>query len=269
MVATLIAIIEDDDAVLGMITACLESDGYRTLPYRQGAGAYELIATARPDAVILDIRLEHPRAGLAVLQRLRHDPATATIPVLVCTADIPFTREYARTLVQHHCAVVTKPFAIADLLTALAHLIDPVPNVSESPLGGSTHANGVAEPVIRPVVGLVDTNGRGVTTHTAQLEQKGYKVVACRWGDGIFDMAVREQPDVLLVDAGDRPRGAVSYALRRVERDPLTGHIPIVVEPPLDGEFYRRIEAILGPPPLSQAAKQVRWVGAGRTRAER
>ena len=73
-------------------------EGYRTLPYRQGAGAYELIEHERPDAVIMDIRMEHPRAGLAVLQRLRHDPATAAIPVLICTADVPFTREWARTL---------------------------------------------------------------------------------------------------------------------------------------------------------------------------
>lgn len=258
MVAALIAIIEDDDAVLGMITECLESDGYRTLPYRQGAGAYELIASERPDAVILDIRLEHPRAGLAVLQRLRHDPATAAIPVLVCTADVPFTREWGRTLAEHRCAVVIKPFAIATLLAALARLIAPPPDDPASSPGGSTRANGVAASVIRPVVGLVDTNGRGVTAHTAQLEQKGYKVVACRWGDGMFDMAVREQPDVLLVDVGDRPRGAISYALRRVERDPLTGHIPIVVDPPGGGEFYRRIEETVGRGlAIKPAARQV------------
>lgn len=259
MGVSLIAIVEDDNVVLDMITECLESDGYRTLPYHQGAGAYELIAEAHPDAVILDIRLEHPRAGMAVLQRMRHDPATAMIPVLVCTADVLFTREYTRTLAEHRCAVVIKPFAIAELLATLARLIAPPSDDAASMLKGA------AEPVIRPVVGLVDTNGNGVTAHTAQLEQKGYKVVACRWGDRIFDMVVREQPDVLLVDAGDRPRGAVSYTVRRVERDPLTGHIPIVVNLPPDEEFYRRIETILGPAPLSQAARQARWAGAGRT----
>ncbi len=245
MVAALIAIIEDDDAVLGMITECLECDGYHTLPHRRGAGAYELVARERPDAIVLDIRLEHPRAGMAVLQRLRRDPATAAIPVLVCTADAPFVREYARTLAQRRCAVVAKPFDIADLLDAVARLIAPPPDDPASTLGGA-RANGVAAPVIRTVVGLVDTDGKGITAHTAQLEQKGYKVVACRWGDGIFDMAVREQPDVLLVDTADRSRGAVSYALRRVERDPLTGHIPIVTDPPQGGEFYRRIEGIIG-----------------------
>lgn len=67
MAAPLIVIIEDDGAVLTMIAECLEAEGYRILPYRQGAGAYEFIEQSRPEAVVLDIRMEHPRAGMAVL----------------------------------------------------------------------------------------------------------------------------------------------------------------------------------------------------------
>lgn len=257
MAAPRVVIIEDDDAVLGMITECLETEGYRTLPYRRGA--YELITAAQPDAVVLDIRLEHPRAGMAVLQRLRHDPATAAIPILVCTADVPFTREWARTLDSPGCAVVTKPFEIDDLLATLARLIAP-PSAEPTATGGDTaRVKGNSAPMIRRVVGLVDADGQGVTAHTAQLEQKGYRVVACRWGDGIFDMAVREQPEVLLIDPGDRPRAAISRVLQRLGRDPLTGHIPIIAEPPSGGEFYRRIEEIVGPVSLSPIPVPPRW----------
>ncbi len=247
MVEPLIAVVEDDTNVLGMITECLSQEGYRTLPYRQGAGAYELIEHEQPDAVILDIRMEHPRAGMAVLQRLRRDPATRNIPVLVCTADVPFTQEWRRMLAEHRCAIIAKPFLVVHLLDAIAHLISAPPDEPAPALGRGARKKAVPDPTIRPVVGLVDADGKGVTAHTAQLEQKGYKVVTCRWGDGMFDMAVREQPDVLIVDAGNRPRGTVSYALRRLEHDPLTGHIPIVTDPPQGGEFYRRIEGIIGP----------------------
>jgi len=249
MVAPRIAIIEDDDVVLEMITACLSLEGYRTLTYHQGAGAYEFIADARPDAVVLDIRLEHPRAGMAVLQRLHHDPATAAIPVLICTADMPFAGEWGKKLGEHGCAVVTKPFTIADLLATVARLINPPPDDVTSPHGGDSRAKGVTRLVIRSVVGLVDADGKGVTAYTAQLEQRGYKVVACRWGDGILDMAVREQPDVLLVDLAARPRALVSYALRRLGRDPLTSHIPLIMDPPQGNALYRRIEAIVSQSP--------------------
>ncbi len=256
MITPLVAIIEDDRAVLEMIIACLALEGYRTHAYYQGAGAYEFLTETQPDAVILDIRLEHPRAGMAVLQRLRRNPATAAIPVLVCTADVPFTREWGKTLGEQGCAVVTKPFAIADLLATVARLIDPPPDDGTSLRRDNAHAQGSAMPAIRPVVGLVDADGKGATAHTAQLEQKGYKVVACRWGDGILDLAVCQQPDVLLVDPGNRPRGAVSYAMRRLGRDPLTGHIPIVVDPPQGGEFYRRIEEIVGPAPTIGSSRR-------------
>lgn len=148
-------------------------------------------------------------------------------------------------MAERHCAVVTKPFLVSDLLATLARLVAPSLDDPAAALRSDRRAQEITEPMIRPVVGLVDANGKGVTSRTAQLEQKGYKVVACRWGDGIFDMALCEQPDMLIVDSGDRPRRAVSYALRRLERDPLTGHIPIIMDPP-DGEFYRRIEEIIG-----------------------
>ena len=96
----------------------------------------------------------------------------------------------------------------------------------------------------------------GKPAHTAQLEQKGYKVVGSRWGNGLFDMAVCEQPDLRIVDPGECPNAALSFALRRLARDPLTHYIPIVVDPPCGGEFYRRIETVVGLAPASKSPKR-------------
>jgi len=63
-------------------------------------------------------------------------------------------------------------------------------------------------------------------------------------------MAVREQPDLLIVDVGDRRQGIVSLVLRRLRDDPLTHQIPFLLDPPKDRELYRTIEEIVGPPPL-------------------
>src|SRR3954452_2680881 len=113
-----IAVIEDDAAILDVMTECLTRAGYRTLAHQQGAGAYEFIEHARPDAVVLDVRMEHPRAGLAVLQRLRRDEATARTPVLICTADEQFPAERRRTLADYGCAVLGKPFLIDQFVEA-------------------------------------------------------------------------------------------------------------------------------------------------------
>lgn len=251
MSAAVVAIIEDDAAVLDVMTECLTGNGYRILPYRQGAGAYELIEIERPDAVILDIRMEHPRAGLAVLQRLRRNLATVDLPVLICTGDASFAREWERTLEEYRCTVVAKPFQIADLLAAIGHLTQPPPDEEPATSPRNGRAKGQPKPpVIRPVIGLVDADGHGVATFTEQLERKGYKVVGCRWGDKLHDMAVREQPDLLIVDVGARRQGIVSLVLRRLRDDPLTSRIPFLLDPPKDRELYRTIEGIVGPPPL-------------------
>nr|MDQ6908385.1 hypothetical protein [Chloroflexota bacterium] len=89
-----------------------------------------------------------------------------------------------------------------------------------------------------------------VTSFTEQLERKGYKVVGCRWGDKLHDMAVREQPDLLIVDVGNQRQGIVSLVLRRLRDDPLTSRIPFLLDPPKDRDLYRTIEQIVGSPSL-------------------
>jgi DNA-binding response OmpR family regulator len=237
MTSPVVAVIEDDVEILNMIADCLANAGYRALPYHQGAGAYEFIEHEHPDAVILDIRMEHPRAGMAVLQRLRRDEATAEMPVIVCTADQRFVADWRRMLDEYRCAVITKPFRIEQLLAAcgdLALLAAP---------------QAVA---IRSVIGLVAAADHGITRHTEQLERKGYRVVACRWGNGVYDFAVREQPDLLIVDTGATLQGIRARLVRRLARDPLTCHIPLLVDPPNDRDFYRRVEEIVGPAPQTR-----------------
>ncbi len=118
MPSPLIAIVEDGATIPDMMVECLTSEGYRTLGYRRGAGADDFIARARPDAVILDVRMEQPRAGMAVLRHLRGEAATAAVPVIVCTADHRFVADWQDVLATDHCTVVTKPFRIDDLLAA-------------------------------------------------------------------------------------------------------------------------------------------------------
>ena len=60
----------------------LELDGYAVDVAGDGITALEKARTIRPDIVFLDLRL--PKLdGLAVLERLRADPSTAAIPVVI------------------------------------------------------------------------------------------------------------------------------------------------------------------------------------------
>jgi CheY-like chemotaxis protein len=74
--------VEDDASVAQMYRLKLELDGYLVDVAGDGLAALEKARTSHPDIIFLDIRI--PKMdGLAVLERLRHDPSTERIPVVI------------------------------------------------------------------------------------------------------------------------------------------------------------------------------------------
>jgi CheY-like chemotaxis protein len=74
--------VEDDASVAQMYRLKLELDGYTVDVAGDGLTALEKARSSHPDIIFLDIRL--PKLdGLAVLEALRSEAATQTIPVVI------------------------------------------------------------------------------------------------------------------------------------------------------------------------------------------
>ena len=74
--------IEDDRRSADLLQLYLEDAGYRVAVARDGVDGLDLARRLAPTAVVLDVLL--PRLnGWDVLARLKRDPATAAIPVVV------------------------------------------------------------------------------------------------------------------------------------------------------------------------------------------
>jgi DNA-binding response OmpR family regulator len=119
-----IAIVEDDPGILGFMQEALVDAGYAVVLWMSATGAQEMLVAAHPAAVVLDIGLEGPRAGLDVLQTMRARAETAVLPVLVCTADREFLWEQRVALREMGCETLAKPFLVAELLAAVADLVE-------------------------------------------------------------------------------------------------------------------------------------------------
>ncbi|HEY0038605.1 MAG TPA: ATP-binding protein, partial [Longimicrobium sp.] len=79
--------VEDNLANLSLVeTILLSRPGWQVLPALQGGIGVELAREHRPDLVLLDLHLPDIQ-GDEVLRRLRADPRTASIPVVVVSAD--------------------------------------------------------------------------------------------------------------------------------------------------------------------------------------
>jgi CheY-like chemotaxis protein len=113
----LIAVVDDDRAVVQLVTAFLEAQDYRTVSCFQAAEAIALIQSAHPDLVLLDIQMEQWDAGLQVLTALRQNAATHSLRVIVCSANLPLLRQQEQHIRSLGAQILEKPYTFDTLLT--------------------------------------------------------------------------------------------------------------------------------------------------------
>lgn len=80
-----ILIVEDEKDILDLLRIYLEKEGYRTFTAMTGLEGLKMVKSERPDLVVLDLMLSE-MDGLEVCKRLRSDPQTALLPVIMLTA---------------------------------------------------------------------------------------------------------------------------------------------------------------------------------------
>lgn len=80
-------LIIDDDADYGEINrTVLESHGYSVRQAYNGKEGLEMAREEVPDLIMLDLMMEHADAGFTVAKKLKDDPITANVPILMVSA---------------------------------------------------------------------------------------------------------------------------------------------------------------------------------------
>jgi DNA-binding response OmpR family regulator len=119
-VATVL-LIEDQTALRLVIGINLALAGIDLLEAENGVAGLELARTAKPDVIVLDIRLPD-LDGWQVADELRNDPATSNIPLIFLTAHADTaTRE--RGLQLGAVDFITKPFDMNVLVGRIAKVL--------------------------------------------------------------------------------------------------------------------------------------------------
>ena len=81
----MIYIVEDDASIRELEQYALQTNGYEASGCEDGASFWAALRNAAPELVILDVMLPD-EDGYQILNKLRADPATRTIPVIMVTA---------------------------------------------------------------------------------------------------------------------------------------------------------------------------------------
>ena len=87
-----VLVVEDESDIRDLIVLHLSRDGFRCRTASNGVDALAEVRAAHPDLVVLDLMLPG-LGGLEVCRRLRGEPATASLPIIMLTRSEEHTSE--------------------------------------------------------------------------------------------------------------------------------------------------------------------------------
>ncbi|MDP2929371.1 MAG: response regulator [Candidatus Omnitrophota bacterium] len=116
-----ILFIEDEVDIVTLMQARLVSQGYQMLSAFDGEEGLKMAQEEKPDLILLD-KIMPKMDGLEVCQRLKSDPKTKDIPIIIVSAsggkDLPERCQAARA-----DDLIIKPFEPEELLSKIKKFI--------------------------------------------------------------------------------------------------------------------------------------------------
>ena len=114
-----ILVVDDDFDIRSVVNDLLTDEGYQVRTAGTGRQALEILATWRPEVILLDLSMPDMN-GWTFLAHHQADPELAQIPVIVMSAH--YNLGSGRAL-ETAAAVVAKPFDVDRLLSLITTLV--------------------------------------------------------------------------------------------------------------------------------------------------
>jgi DNA-binding response OmpR family regulator len=125
-----VLVVDDEPDVLLLCRVNLEFEGYRVLEASDGDEAMARLAEEVPDVVLLDVMM--PKIdGWTVLERIKADPRTSEVPVVMLTAKVQ-DDDQVRGWSSGAAEYITKPFSPLSLSQVVQDVIDTDPEEEEA-----------------------------------------------------------------------------------------------------------------------------------------
>ena len=212
--------VDDEEVNRDLLEAILAAEGYRITLATDGPTALTQAAASQPDLILLDLMMPG-MSGLETCRRLKQDPATAGVPVIVVTALGQISDKEA-ALACGADDFVTKPVRPADLLARVRAMLNvrPIPRDLDRTLAylheleAARHAQQreAPTPVIpgtppQPATGVVpipilvvDDDVFTRTFYADLLAEHGFQVFAAETGEEGLDLVRRQPVETALLD---------------------------------------------------------------------
>ena len=196
-----ILVIDDDPAVVEIVSAYLGQQGYAVHGVGESRRALEQARALRPAAIILDILMPH-KDGWEILADLKTDPELQSVPVILYT----IVENQQLGLALGASAYLTKPIDPEQLCATVARLTASAANI----LVIDDDPNAIE--VVRASLGVVG----------------GYQISVANGGEAGLQAIAAAPPDLVVLDIM-MPEVDGFNVLDQLARDPGTSAIPVIV----------------------------------------
>jgi signal transduction histidine kinase/CheY-like chemotaxis protein len=198
-----VVVVEDDRRSFDLLRVYLEAAGARVVSARDGEEGLDTVRRLSPAGVVLDILLPG-MDGWEVLARLKADPATAAIPVVV----VSMLDERGRGFALGAAEYLVKPVSKDQLLAAL-HRVAAIPE--------------------RPhTVVAIDDDPLAIELVRASLEPEGWTVLGAATGQEGLALIRERKPSAVLLDLL-MPGMDGFEVVEALRADPDTKSVPVVI----------------------------------------
>jgi len=224
-----VLVIDDDPVELGIARTLFEKAGLDVITMEDGPAAVVWAAAELPDIIVLDLLMPGVD-GYEILSRLKSDPRTAHIPVMVYTAMDLSDEDRARLIPAARRIFPKVPLQIEEMLDELQLALQSVPARADIPLppaatpradrpavvtsapasarsssspdgpGAAPARDGSSGAMRRARILLVEDDAANQYSIGFILRAEGHEVLVAENGnDGVL-LADRERPDLILMD---------------------------------------------------------------------
>ena len=111
-----VLVVDDDEDTLALLREILRSQGFGVRTTSRGVRALRVASEVQPALILLDLKMQD-LDGQTVLKRLKEDPVTQDVPVIVLTGSaIIDDAKRQRVLALGAARFMSKPFSVGDLM---------------------------------------------------------------------------------------------------------------------------------------------------------
>ena len=179
--------VEDSEVDAEQITRYLHELGIKNVVHPVSEGAVEQAARLKPGVILLDLNLPDG-SGFDVLEKLKKDPRTQAIPVIICSVQ----ENIQKALNLGAVGSLVKPFTLDEVRRMIGRIGETKENIEKALTIASSRRD--------LKVLMVDDNELNLETVSSYLSTQNMTMFTARSGLELLSIVSEVLPDIILMD---------------------------------------------------------------------